>query len=156
MEFHSFFRLSAPPPPNKRPTLFLTFGSRFRYSGRTEYQTREEATSRSQNLESQRRNFFRSPSKKLLLMRQTLRTQQKSIDETDKENRFSQSLEPDRIKDSQNHSARNGNIVQKCANNNGVKNTKGPNSSLRAYDKVQSKSDKEPRMAWAEQVLSDE
>ncbi|TKR64804.1 hypothetical protein L596_025283 [Steinernema carpocapsae] len=41
IEHHTFFRLIAPPaaPPKK---LFNLMGSRFRYSGRTEYQTIEE------------------------------------------------------------------------------------------------------------------
>ena len=73
VEHHAFFRLSAPPPPNRRPTLlFLTLGSRFRYWGRTEYQTREETSSRSQSRERERRTFFRSPSKKFNFLRQTL------------------------------------------------------------------------------------
>ncbi|CAG7818039.1 unnamed protein product, partial [Allacma fusca] len=75
VEHHAFFRLSAPPPPNRRPALlFLALGSRFRYSGRTEYQTREDASSRSQSRERERerRTFFRSPSKKLNFLRQTL------------------------------------------------------------------------------------
>uniref|UniRef100_A0A8C6KAH3 Erythrocyte membrane protein band 4.1 like 2 n=1 Tax=Nothobranchius furzeri TaxID=105023 RepID=A0A8C6KAH3_NOTFU len=38
VENHSFFRLNAPEPPNK--ARFLTLGSKFRYSGRTQAQTR--------------------------------------------------------------------------------------------------------------------
>uniref|UniRef100_A0A3B4YY13 Erythrocyte membrane protein band 4.1 like 2 n=1 Tax=Seriola lalandi dorsalis TaxID=1841481 RepID=A0A3B4YY13_SERLL len=38
VENHSFFRLNAPEPPTK--ARFLTLGSKFRYSGRTQAQTR--------------------------------------------------------------------------------------------------------------------
>uniref|UniRef100_A0A646QF67 Moesin/ezrin/radixin homolog 1 n=1 Tax=Hemiscolopendra marginata TaxID=943146 RepID=A0A646QF67_9MYRI len=40
VEHHTFFRLMSPEPPQKTNTLFPRFGSKFRYSGRTQYQTR--------------------------------------------------------------------------------------------------------------------
>lgn len=41
VEHHTFFRLMTPEPPQKNPFPFLPrFGSKFRYSGRTQYQTR--------------------------------------------------------------------------------------------------------------------
>ncbi|GAB6033328.1 hypothetical protein CHUAL_013096 [Chamberlinius hualienensis] len=41
VEHHTFFRLMSPEPPQKAPFPFLPrFGSKFRYSGRTQYQTR--------------------------------------------------------------------------------------------------------------------
>ncbi|KAL1236524.1 Tyrosine-protein phosphatase [Trichinella spiralis] len=40
IEHHTFFRLVSPPAPVSKP--LFAFGSRFRYSGRTEYQTLEE------------------------------------------------------------------------------------------------------------------
>ncbi|GAA6073142.1 band 4.1-like protein 2 isoform X19, partial [Tachysurus ichikawai] len=42
VENHTFFRLSNPEPPTK--SKFLTLGSRFRYSGRTQAQTRQAST----------------------------------------------------------------------------------------------------------------
>uniref|UniRef100_T1IL92 Moesin/ezrin/radixin homolog 1 n=1 Tax=Strigamia maritima TaxID=126957 RepID=T1IL92_STRMM len=40
VEHHTFFRLMTPEPLQKSNTLFPRFGSKFRYSGRTQYQTR--------------------------------------------------------------------------------------------------------------------
>jgi len=41
VEHHTFFRLMTPEPPQKNPFPFLPrFGSKFRYSGRTQYQTK--------------------------------------------------------------------------------------------------------------------
>ncbi|KAG1650733.1 Band 4.1-like protein 3 [Nymphon striatum] len=41
VEHHTFFRLMSPDPPEKGSTTLLPrFGSKFRYSGRTQYQTR--------------------------------------------------------------------------------------------------------------------
>ncbi|XP_067337233.1 band 4.1-like protein 2 isoform X9 [Channa argus] len=42
VENHSFFRLSAPEPPTK--ARFLTLGSKFRYSGRTQAQSRQASS----------------------------------------------------------------------------------------------------------------
>ncbi|XP_071802883.1 tyrosine-protein phosphatase non-receptor type 4-like isoform X3 [Asterias amurensis] len=61
VEHHTFFRLVEPQPqPKKR--VFFQLGSKFRYSGRTEYQTVEDAKRR---LATKDRNFDRSPSKRL-------------------------------------------------------------------------------------------
>ncbi|XP_022079809.1 tyrosine-protein phosphatase non-receptor type 4-like isoform X2 [Acanthaster planci] len=61
VEHHTFFRLVEPQPqPKKR--VFFQLGSKFRYSGRTEYQTVEDAKRR---LASKEREFQRSPSKRL-------------------------------------------------------------------------------------------
>ncbi|GFU34204.1 band 4.1-like protein 3 [Nephila pilipes] len=40
VEHHTFFRLMMPEPPPKPKLLLPRFGSKFRYSGRTQYQTR--------------------------------------------------------------------------------------------------------------------
>lgn len=45
VEHHTFFRLMTPEPPNKN-TLFPRFGSKFRYSGRTMYETRKNPVER--------------------------------------------------------------------------------------------------------------
>ncbi|XP_064604290.1 band 4.1-like protein 3 isoform X2 [Liolophura sinensis] len=42
VEHHTFFRLKEP-EPTKNATMFPRFGSRFRYTGRTQYQTRQTA-----------------------------------------------------------------------------------------------------------------
>ncbi|XP_038044567.1 tyrosine-protein phosphatase non-receptor type 4-like isoform X3 [Patiria miniata] len=61
VEHHTFFRLVEPQPqPKKR--VFFQLGSKFRYSGRTEYQTVEDAKRR---LATKEREFQRSPSKRL-------------------------------------------------------------------------------------------
>ncbi|XP_070565918.1 tyrosine-protein phosphatase non-receptor type 4-like isoform X4 [Ptychodera flava] len=60
VEHHTFFRLTEPKPSNKRKMLFQ-LGSKFRFSGRTEYQTVEESKRRIANRD---RDFSRSPSKR--------------------------------------------------------------------------------------------
>ena len=175
VEHHAFFRLSAPPPPNRRSTLLLlTLGSKFRYSGRTEYQTREDTSFRSQSRERERerRTFFRSPSKKLLFIRQTLRgkTVQSNRTEIDiGENESMSESQPHVLQDatntsmsqsqescySQSHQPRPSKM-HRSAN---IMNLKvAASSSLRACDKVQSYADKEPRKAWGERSprLSDD
>ncbi|XP_041367187.1 tyrosine-protein phosphatase non-receptor type 4-like isoform X2 [Gigantopelta aegis] len=57
VEHHTFFRLHHPNPPSKK---IFSIGSKFRYSGRTEYQTVEE-TKRRAKID---RSFTRSPSKR--------------------------------------------------------------------------------------------
>ncbi|XP_054165930.1 tyrosine-protein phosphatase 1-like [Oppia nitens] len=42
VEQHTFFRLQTPKPHTKKFFFFLSLGSRFRYSGKTEFQTLEE------------------------------------------------------------------------------------------------------------------
>ena len=71
VEHHSFFRLQSPKlPPKKFPVLW-GLSSKFRYSGRTEFQTvSESALASSQSKSRWDRAFFRSPSRRLL--RQTL------------------------------------------------------------------------------------
>lgn len=54
---HSFFRLHQPKTPPKKFFSFLNFGSKFQYSGKTEYQTMEESRKRSSH-------FSRTPSKR--------------------------------------------------------------------------------------------
>ncbi|XP_059157704.1 tyrosine-protein phosphatase non-receptor type 4-like isoform X2 [Physella acuta] len=57
VEHHTFFRLHQPNPPAKK---LFTMGSKFRYSGRTEFQTLEESKRRAKI----ERSFSRSPSKR--------------------------------------------------------------------------------------------
>ncbi|XP_023229327.1 tyrosine-protein phosphatase non-receptor type 4 isoform X1 [Centruroides vittatus] len=64
VEHHTFFRLHIPRPPTRR--LLFSLGSKFRYSGRTEYQTLEEGKRRART----ERTFMRSPSKRFV--RQTV------------------------------------------------------------------------------------
>ncbi|XP_071446930.1 tyrosine-protein phosphatase non-receptor type 4 isoform X1 [Hetaerina americana] len=65
VEHHAFFRLQSPYTA-RRPTtrrFLFSLGSKFRYSGRTQYQTMEEGRKRGGRLE---RTFVRSPSKRLI------------------------------------------------------------------------------------------
>ncbi|XP_052682171.1 tyrosine-protein phosphatase non-receptor type 4-like isoform X7 [Crassostrea angulata] len=57
VEHHTFFRLYVPNPPSKK---IFSMGSKFRYSGKTEFQTLEENKRRAKI----ERTFSRSPSKK--------------------------------------------------------------------------------------------
>ncbi|XP_065285923.1 tyrosine-protein phosphatase non-receptor type 4 isoform X2 [Dermacentor albipictus] len=66
VEHHTFFRLNLPRPTTKR--FLFSLGSKFRYSGRTEYQTLEDMKKR--GLDD--RPFLRSPSKRCI--RQTVPT----------------------------------------------------------------------------------
>ncbi|KAM7368073.1 hypothetical protein PAMP_014324 [Pampus punctatissimus] len=59
VENHSFFRLNAPEPPTK--ARFLTLGSKFRYSGRTQAQTRLASTL----IDRPAPNFERTSSKRI-------------------------------------------------------------------------------------------
>lgn len=63
---HTFFRLQTPKPQCKKLFFFLSLGSRFRYSGRTEFQALEESRSRARPASS----FSRTPSKRFA--RQTM------------------------------------------------------------------------------------
>ncbi|XP_066977515.1 tyrosine-protein phosphatase non-receptor type 4 isoform X19 [Macrobrachium rosenbergii] len=66
VEHHTFFRLHTPRTPARKN--MLTLGSKFRYSGRTEFQTLEECKRRARV----ERSFVRSPSKRFA--RQTVPT----------------------------------------------------------------------------------
>lgn len=57
---HTFFRLQTPKPQCKKLFFFLSLGSRFRYSGRTEFQALEESRTRVRP----HSNFSRTPSKR--------------------------------------------------------------------------------------------
>ncbi|XP_035825672.1 tyrosine-protein phosphatase non-receptor type 4, partial [Aplysia californica] len=57
VEHHTFFRLHHPHPPSKK---IFSMGSKFRYSGRTEFQSLEESRRRAKI----ERSFSRSPSKR--------------------------------------------------------------------------------------------
>ncbi|CAP29320.1 Protein CBR-PTP-1 [Caenorhabditis briggsae] len=74
IEQHTFFRLKAPPKTPQRKVF--NFGSKFRYSGRTEYQTLEENEHRKS---AGHRNFHRSLSKSSFL-RSTFSGNTQSID----------------------------------------------------------------------------
>lgn len=58
VEHHTFFRLHVPRAPTRR--LLFSLGSKFRYSGRTEYQTLEDGKHKART----ERIFTRSPSKR--------------------------------------------------------------------------------------------
>nr|XP_058910901.1 band 4.1-like protein 5 isoform X2 [Kogia breviceps] len=58
VEHHAFFRLRAPAPEGSRRPGFLRLGSRFRYSGKTEYQTTKTNKARRST------SFERRPSKR--------------------------------------------------------------------------------------------
>ena len=78
MEHHAFFRLRAPSRhPQRIKQSFFRLGSRFRYSGRTEFQTVSETALASNQAKSRwERAFFRSPSRRVL--RQTMPNLEKS------------------------------------------------------------------------------
>ncbi|KAM4522925.1 band 4.1-like protein 2 isoform 10-T11 [Odontesthes bonariensis] len=59
VENHSFFRLNAPEPPTK--ARFLTLGSKFRYSGRTQAQSRQASSL----IDRPAPNFERTSSKRI-------------------------------------------------------------------------------------------
>ncbi|KAM3861282.1 band 4.1-like protein 2 [Diretmus argenteus] len=59
VENHSFFRLNTPEPPTK--ARFLTLGSKFRYSGRTQTQTRQASSL----IDRPAPNFERTSSKRI-------------------------------------------------------------------------------------------
>uniref|UniRef100_A0A8C6WP31 Erythrocyte membrane protein band 4.1 like 2 n=1 Tax=Neogobius melanostomus TaxID=47308 RepID=A0A8C6WP31_9GOBI len=61
VENHSFFRLNAPEPPTK--ARFLTLGSKFRYSGRTQAQTRVASSL----IDRPAPNFERTSSKRIIV-----------------------------------------------------------------------------------------
>ena len=70
VEHHAFFRLQSPKCSGRRFPLW-GLSSKFRYSGRTEFQTVSETALASQQAKSRwERAFFRSPSRRAL--RQTL------------------------------------------------------------------------------------
>lgn len=62
VQHHTFFRLQTPKLQTKKLFFFLSLGSRFRYSGRTEFQALEE--SRSRLRPDNTSNFSRTPSKR--------------------------------------------------------------------------------------------
>ena len=67
VEQHTFFRLQSPKPHTKKFFFFFSLGSRFRYSGKTEFQSLEDNKRR---LARQDRAFVRSRSTRPL--RQTV------------------------------------------------------------------------------------
>ena len=76
VEHHSFFRLQSPKTAGRKFSL-LGLSSKFRYSGRTEFQTvSETALANSQAKSRWERAFFRSPSRRVL--RQTMPNLDKS------------------------------------------------------------------------------
>jgi tyrosine-protein phosphatase non-receptor type 4 len=70
VEHHSFFRLQSPKMPGRKFPLW-GLSSKFRYSGRTEFQTVSESALASNQAKSRwEKAFFRSPSRRVL--RQTM------------------------------------------------------------------------------------
>lgn len=59
VEQHTFFRLETPKPHTKKFFFFLSLGSRFRYSGKTQFQTMQENKKR---LTRTQRTFIRTRS----------------------------------------------------------------------------------------------
>lgn len=204
VENHAFFRLRAPPPPNVPALALFGFGSRFHYTGKTEYQTREDA---SRSVSRTRRTFFRSQSKRVLINKQVTpqmdtRRQIQPVDhseilradpssETNKENMHqnggnAESLQnkyqingnghPNQQQQQHNNALETYGIVSlkeskieawsmmtKNGGNghvrNGAVNLNLPLESAnnRTLQKTAiNKQQEQPRMAWAEQHLSDE
>lgn len=195
VENHSFFRLRLPPPPHVPTLALFGFGSRFHYTGKTEYQTREDA---SRSISRTRRTFFRSQSKRILVSKQITpildlrRQQQQDSDDVDmitngdcnKENGHHNWESNSQLKYSNQHHAMNGSNPKEALEtygivslkeskidawtNNGVVRNNGngafnerlkltlPLDSCNNRTGIITRQQDQPRMAWAEQNLSDE
>ncbi|RWS16394.1 tyrosine-protein phosphatase non-receptor type 4-like protein [Dinothrombium tinctorium] len=68
VEHHTFFRLQIPKPQTRKFFFFFSLGSKFRYSGKTEFQTIEEGRRRARP----HKTFVRTPSRRYA--RQTVPT----------------------------------------------------------------------------------
>ncbi|OXA56784.1 Tyrosine-protein phosphatase 1 [Folsomia candida] len=192
VENHAFFRLRSPPPVHVPTLALFGFGSRFHYTGKTEYQTREDA---SKSVSRTRRTFFRSQSKRVVVSKQVTpvldsrRTIQSSEEvdmitngDCNKENSShwdgnnSQMKYPMNDKNEHNNALETYGIVSlkeskidawtnKNGGNGVYRNTNGAlsdrlkltlplDSSSRTG--VSARHQEQPRMAWAEQHLSDD
>ena len=143
VEHHSFFRLQSPKlPPRKFPVLW-GLSSKFRYSGRTEFQTvSESALASSQTKSRWERGFFRSPSRRVL--RQTMPNLERT-------KQLLASPEHSSI-----GSSNKGSSLSSTTLKPGGKSMTGSRVSLavRAYEsfnnRVQSLGVRSPRRAWGE------
>merc|ERR1719270_1384446 len=146
VEHHSFFRLQSPKAPGRKFSL-LGLSSKFRYSGRTEFQTVSETAIASNQAKSRwERAFFRSPSRRVL--RQTMPNLERSRN----------------ILASPEHSSIGSSTISSSVSNGHIKppteNVK-PNSgsrvslAVRAYEsfnnRVQSLGVRSPRRAWGDE-----
>merc|ERR1719422_2138954 len=146
VEHHSFFRLQSPKTPGRKFSL-LGLSSKFRYSGRTEFQTVSETAIASNQAKSRwERAFFRSPSRRVL--RQTMPNLERSRN-------ILASPEHSSIGSSTiSSSVSNGHLKPGSEN---VKPTSGSRVSLavRAYEsfnnRVQSLGVRSPRRAWGDE-----
>ena len=150
VEHHSFFRLQSPKAPGRKFSL-LGLSSKFRYSGRTEFQTVSETAlagnSNNKSSSSSRwdRGFFRSPSRRVL--RQTMPNLERSRN-------MLASPEHSSI-GSSNISSSNGHLKPPGVPSD-AKSTSSSRVSLavRAYEsfnnRVQSLGVRSPRKAWGD------
>ena len=143
VEHHSFFRLQSPKQPIRKFPVLWGLSSKFRYSGRTEFQTvSESALAASQSKSRWERAFFRSPSRRAL--RQTLPN-------LDRAKQVLASPEHSSI-----GSSNKGSSLSSSTLKPGGKPVTGSRVSLavRAYEsfnnRVQSLGVRSPRRAWGE------
>ena len=143
VEHHSFFRLQSPKQPIRKFPVLWGLSSKFRYSGRTEFQTvSESALAASQSKSRWERAFFRSPSRRAL--RQTLPN-------LDRAKQVLASPEHSSI-----GSSNKGSSLSSATLKPGGKPVTGSRVSLavRAYEsfnnRVQSLGVRSPRRAWGE------
>ncbi|KAF5291785.1 hypothetical protein FQA39_LY14273 [Lamprigera yunnana] len=82
VEHHGFFRLKAPPRPNSAKQNFFRMGSRFRYSGRTEYQSTHQARAR-RTVQLERRPSQRYGRRQSHVLRERQQREASKIEVTD-------------------------------------------------------------------------
>lgn len=162
VEHHSFFRLQSPKLASKKFPFSLS--SKFRYSGRTEFQTVSES-GQEQSKSKWDRAFFRSPSKKFL--RQTLPV---NLDSTRTPIRNLLASPEHSSIGSSTHGSTHSNGVAKPVSMSSstlkpvpsqqVLNGSRVSLAVRAYEsfnhRVQSLGGRAPRKAWADDNVSDD
>jgi hypothetical protein len=158
VEHHSFFRLQSPKLQAKKFPFSLS--SKFRYSGRTEFQTVSE--SGAANAKSKwDKGFFRSPSRRFL--RQTLPV---NLESRATAKNILASPEHSSIGSSTHGSTTQSNGAPKLGSSSTLKppsqllNGSRVSLAVRAYEsfnnRVQSLGGRAPRKAWADESVSDD